>query len=109
LLNLGKFQAEQSGAGSQHEIEAGRHKSLVAAVDFAEAALGAIAVDGIAHRSPGGNHANACEHSRRLSGTHPPSQEKGAAVDAAALLTYGAEVVVAPQTLPGAKVHLRRP
>ena len=77
--------------------------------NFAETAFGEIAVNGIADRCTGSNDADTCECSFRLSGTPPPSQEKGPAVDASALLAYRAEVVVAPQMLPGAKVHLRRP
>ena len=59
LLHIGKFEPEEGGAGSQHEIEAGRHEGLVAAVDFAEAALGAVAMDGVADGSPGGDHPHA--------------------------------------------------
>ena len=109
LLHFGKFQPEQGAAGGEHKVEAGRHEGLVAAVDFTEAALGAVAVDGIADRGTGGDHAHAGRGGRQPGGTHPPSQEEGPAIDAAALLTNGAEVVVAPQVLPGAETHLKRP
>ena len=109
LLDVGKFKPEEGAAGGEDKVEAGRHEGLVAAVDFTEAALGAVAVDGIADRGARGDDAHAGRGSGRLRGTCPPSQEEGPAVDAAALLTNGAEVVVAPQALPGAETHLRRP
>ena len=109
LRHLGKFQPEQGAAGSEHKIKARRHEGLVAAVDLPETALGAVAMDGIADGGPGSNHPDAGRNSRRLSGTHPPSQEEGPAIDAAALLSNGAEVVVASQVLPGAEAHLKQP
>ena len=109
LLHFGKFQPEEGGAGREHEVESGRHEGLVFAVDFAETALGAVAVDGIADGGPGGDHAHAGGGGGGLGGTPPPGQEEGAAIEAAALLANGAEIVVAPQALPGAQVHLKRP
>jgi hypothetical protein len=109
LLHLGELQAEQGAAGGEHKVKAGGHKGLVAAIDFTEAALGAVAVDGITDRGAGGDHADAGRSGRRFDGTDPPSQEKGAAVYTATLLTNGAEVIVAPQALTGAETHLRRP
>src|SRR5690606_40887369 len=102
-LHFREIQAQQSSASSQHKIDAGWHEVLMAAVNFTQAALGAIAVDGIADGSPGCDDAHACGHRWRLGKPLPPSKEKGPAVDAAALLANGTEIVVAPQTLPGAK------
>ena len=109
LLHFGKFQPEEGGAGGEYEVEAGGHEGLVFAVDFAEAALGTVAVDGIANGGPGGDHAYAGGSGGGLGGTRPPGQEEGPAIEAAALLANGAEVAVAPQALPGAQVHLKRP
>ncbi len=109
LFHVGKFEPEEGAAGGEDKVEAGRHEGLVAAVDFTEAALGAVAVDGIADRGAGGDHTHAGRGGRRFDGAHPPGQEEGPAVNAAALLTNGAEVIVAPQALPGAETHLRRP
>jgi hypothetical protein len=108
LLHVGKFKPEQGHAGGQHEIESRRHERLMTAVNFTEATFCAVAMDGIADRSPGSNYADTRNFARRMSGTNPPSQEKGPAINAATLLTDGTEIVVAPQTLPGAKVHLTR-
>ncbi len=109
LLHVREFQSQEGGAGGEDEIKAGGHEGLVAAVDFTEAALGAVAVDGVAHGSPGSDHAHAGRSDQGLGGTDPPGQEEGAAVGAATLLTDGAEVVIAAQALPGAQVHFRRP
>jgi hypothetical protein len=79
------------------------------AVDFAEAALGAVAVDGVADGGTGGDHAHAGGGGGGFGGTRPPRQEEGAAIEAAALLANGAEIVVAPQALPSPQVHLKRP
>ena len=109
FLHFGKFQPEEGGAGGEHEVEAGGHEGLVFAVDFAEAALGAVAVDGITDGGPGGDHADTGGGGGGFGGAQPPGQEEGPAIEAAALLANGAEVVVAPQALPDAQVHLRRP
>lgn len=109
LLHVGKFQSQEGGAGGENEIKAGGYEGLVAAVDFTEAALGTVAVDGVAHGSPGSDHPDARGNNRGLGGTNPPSQEEGPAVGAPTLLTDGPEVVIAAQALPGAQVHFRRP
>jgi hypothetical protein len=109
LLHFGEFETEQGEAGGQHKVEAGREERLMAAIDFAEAALGPVAVDGITHGSPGGNDPHAGGSGGRARGTQSPGQEKSPAVSAAALLTNGAEVVVAPKPLHGAQVHLKQP
>ena len=49
---LAKFQPEERGARGEHEVEAERHEMLVLAVESAEAALGAVAVDGITYGGP---------------------------------------------------------
>jgi len=109
LLHVGKFQPEQCRTGSEHKIDTRRHKGLVSAINFTETTFRAIAVNGIAHGSPGGDNTYTRSCARELSGTNPPSQEKSPAVDAAALLTHGTKIVIAPQTLPGAEIHLRQP
>ena len=108
-LHLGEPEPEQGAAGGEHKIEPGGHEGLMAAVDFTEAALGAVAVDGVADRGAGGHHADPGRGGRGPGGTHPPGQQESPAVNAAALLTNGAEIVVAPQALPGAESHLRQP
>lgn len=105
-LHLGKFKPQQGGAGGQHEVEAGRHEVLVLAVDFAEAALGPVAVDGVTHGGAGGDDPDA---GRAVGGTDPPCKEEGSAVNAAALLPDSAEISIAPQVLAGAQAHFRRP
>ena len=57
--DFGKREAQQRGAGGEDEIEPARDCGLVPAVDLAQAALGAVAVDGVADRGPGGDHAHA--------------------------------------------------
>ena len=109
LLHFGKFKAEEGGAGGQHKVEAGGYESLVMAVDFTEAAFGPVAMNGVTHGSTGGDHPYARRSGGRCGGAHPPSQEKGPAVDATALLTNGAEIAVAPEPLHGAQVHFKRP
>jgi hypothetical protein len=109
LLHDREFQPEQGGAGGQHKVEAGGHEVLVAAVDFAQAALGAVAMDRITDSGAGSDHADAGPRGRGPGGMDAPSQEEGPAVNAAALFTNGAEVIVAPQALPGAQAHLRQP
>jgi len=109
MRHFGKFETQHGGASGQHEIEAGRHKRLVATIDFAETALGPVAMNGIAHRGSGGDHTGSRRTGRGIRRTSPPCHEEGAAIHAASLLTYGAEIVIAPQTLPGAKSHFKRP
>lgn len=104
LFDLGERQAKEGGAGGEDEIAVGRHEVLVAAVKIAEAAFGAVAVDGVADRGPGGDHADA-RGGGRPGGTLPPSKQKGPAINAAALFPHGAKVVIAPQALPGAQEH----
>ena len=106
---LGEFEAEERGAGGEHEVEAGGHEVLVLAVEGAEAALGAVALDGAADGGPGSDDPHAGGSGGGLGGAHPPGQEEGPAVEPAALLAHGAEIIVAPQALAGAQVHLRRP
>jgi hypothetical protein len=104
LFDLCERQAKEGGAGGEHEIAVGRHEMLVAAVEIAETALGAVAVDGVADRGSGGDHADA-RSGGRLGGALPPSKQKGPAINAAALFPHGAKVVIAPQALPGAQEH----
>src|SRR6478609_8692945 len=90
--SLGELQAQQGGPGGQHEIEAAGHEVLVAAVELAQAALGAVAVDGIADRDAGSDNTHAGGAGRFPGGTNPPSELKGPAVHAAALFADGAKI-----------------
>ena len=96
LRDLGKFQSQQRRACGEHEVEARGHKRLMTAVNFTKASFRAIAMNGVAHGSARGDHAYARSSVGRLSGTNPPGQEKSPAVDAAALLTHGTKVEIAP-------------
>jgi hypothetical protein len=109
LFHFGKFQAEQGRAGSEHEIEAGRYECLVTTINLAEAAFRTIAMDRISHGRAGSDDTDSWRGIQRFRGTIPPRQKKCPAVDAATLLAHGTEFVVAPQTLPGAEVHFKRP
>ena len=109
LLHVGKFQTEQRRTGSEDKIDTGRHKSLVSAINFTETTFRAVTVNGVAHGRAGGDDTYTRSRARELSGTNPPSQEKSPAVDAATLLTHGTKIVIAPQTLPGAEIHLKQP
>jgi hypothetical protein len=81
---------------------------LVTAEDLAQAALGGIAAHSRPDGGDRGHHTHAHHgRSRDWSGgiaTAPP-QGEGTAVDAAALFTETAEIVLAPQTLFSAQVH----
>ena len=80
----------------------------MAAENFAQAALGGITAHGRAHRGDRGHHTHAHQgRSRDGPGgiAPPPPQGEGTAVDAPALFTEAAEVVLTPQTLFGAQVH----
>lgn len=102
-----KIKAKQSHARGEYEIEPGGYERLMMAINFPQAAFRTIAMDGVAHGSPGGHHPDARFGGGRFRGAHPPGQKEGPAIDSAALLADCTEVVIAPQTLPGAKVHLR--
>ena len=109
LFYISKLESEKGGARVQDKIDAGGYKRLMAAVDFAQPAFGSVTMNRITNRGAGCDHANAGGSERSFSRTRPPSQEESSAIGAAALLTDGAEIVVAPQALPGAQVHFRRP
>ena len=102
---FGELEAEQRGAGGEHQIEAGRYQRLVPPVNFAQPALGAIAMDGVAHGGPRGHHAHAGVVGGRAGRPDAPREEKDPAIDAAALLTHSAEVGIAPQALTGGQAH----
>jgi hypothetical protein len=109
LFYISKLESKEGGARGQDKIETDWYQGLMAAVDFAQPAFGSITMNRITNRGAGCDHANAGGSERSFSGTRPPSQEESSAIGAAALLTDGAEIVVAPQALPGAQVHFRRP
>ena len=77
---------------------------MVLAIDLAEAALGAIAVDGVAHSGARCNHTHTWI-SGRTGRPDTPSEEKDPAIDAATLLANSAEIGVAPQALTGGQAH----
>ena len=107
LLHFGQRQAQEGGAGGEHEVEAGRDELLVAAENLAQAALGAVALDGIADGGAGGHDADAGGRGGVRFRTQAPDEEKRAAVGAATEFARGAEVAVALHALRGAKA-LRR-
>jgi hypothetical protein len=109
LFDFGKFQSEQCRSGGEHEVEAGRHERLVSAINFPKATLRAIAMDRVSHRSTGGDHANPRRGVQYFGGATPPREKKSSAIDATTLLAHSTELVVAPQTLPGAEVHFKQP
>ena len=84
----------------------GEHVLCELPISFTQAALGAVALDGSADSGAGGNDTHA-RHGRGIAGgrAHPPGEQKSSAIKAAALLAHGAEVGVAPQTLPGSQAH----
>jgi hypothetical protein len=109
LFYISKLKSEKGGARSQDKIDAGGYQRLMATVDFAQTAFGSVTMNCITNRGAGCDYSYAGGSERSFSGTRPPSQEESSAISAATLLTDGAEVVIAPQALPGAQVHFRRP
>src|SRR6478609_4012112 len=105
--DLGEREAQQRAPGGEDEIQAGRDQFLVPAVDLAQAALGAVAVDGVADRGAGGDHTHAGRAGRFRGGTGAPRKQEGAAVHAAALFADRAEFNHAPQALAGAQMHFQ--
>jgi len=101
---FGEFKPEQSSARSEHQIEAGRHERLILAINFAQAALGPVALHGIAHRSARSNDTHA-GIGRGTGRPNAPSQKKDAAINAATLFSDSAEIGVAPQALTGGQSH----
>lgn len=108
LCHLGKFHPQQRGTGGEDEIEAGGHEGLVLAEDFAQAALGAGAGDGVADRSARGDHAHAGGSGGGVRRTRAPHEQERAAIGAAAVLAHSAEVAVALHALEGAEALRRR-
>jgi len=109
LFYISKLESKQGGARGQDKIETGWYEGLMAAVNFTQPAFGSVTMNRITNRGAGCDYSHAGGSEGSFSGTRPPSQEESSAISAAALLTDGAEVVVAPQALPGAQVHFRRP
>ena len=103
--NLGEIEAQQRGAGGEHEVEAGGYEVLVATVELAQAALRAVAMDGIADGDAGSDNAYAGRTRRFGGGTAPPSELEGPAVHAAALFADSAKINRALQALAGAQTH----
>lgn len=76
------------------------------AEDGAEAALGAVALDGGADGGDGRDHSNAREGGRDGLVSAPEKPDgKGAAVEPAALFAHGTEITRAPQMLLRAETH----
>jgi len=105
FCGFGELQTKERDPRREHEIEPRGNQRLVLAINFAQAPFGAVAMHGIAHRRPRGNHTHA-RISRRTRRSNPPSEKKDAAIDAAALLSDSAEVGVAPQALTGGQSHV---
>jgi len=94
------------GPRNQKKVGTGRHQGLVLAENLAQAALGAVALDGAADGSNGGDHADAGEAGWTGLGVTPEKPDgEGAAVDPATLLPYGAKITRAPQMLLRAEAH----
>ena len=108
LCHLGELHPQQRGTGGEDEIEAGGHEGLVLAENFAQAALGARAGDGIADRGTGGHHAHAGGSGGGVGWTRAPHEQERAAIGAAAVLAHSAEVAVALHALEGAEALRRR-
>jgi len=104
LRGFGKCQTQKRDSRGQHEIKSGGNEGLVLAINFAEATLRAVAVDGVADGGARGDHAHAGV-SGRTGRPDTPSEEKDAAIDAAALLANSAEIGVAPQALTGGQAQ----
>lgn len=59
FLQLSVRPVKDGGAGDQEQVAITRQLVLMSAKEFAEAALGAIAVDGVANSGRGSDHAGA--------------------------------------------------
>src|SRR6478609_2580602 len=99
--DLGEREAQQRAPGGEDEIQAGGDQFLVPAVDLAQAALGAVAVDGIADRGPGGDHAHA-GRAGRLADAFSDDRQALATL----LTTGGEDLAAATGGLAGAKTDL---
>jgi hypothetical protein len=100
----------ERAAGDKEEIMAGGHKFLMVAKNFAQAAFGAGAQDGVAHGDAGGDHAQAGGRGGRgfgQTGLAGVPKHKGAAIMAAPVGPDVLEIQLAPQTLLGAETHDR--
>src|SRR5688572_3153881 len=104
-IGFGETEAQERGAGGEHEVEAGGHEVLVATIELAQAALGSGAVDGVADGDAGSHHPDASGTGRFRGGADPPRELKGPAVHAAALFADSAKFNRAPQALAGAQAH----
>lgn len=109
-FDLAIFKPIERAARDQKEIMAGGHKFLVVAKNFAQAAFGAGAHNGVAHGNAGGDHAQAGIGSGRSVvriGLASVPKHKGAAIMAAPVGPDVLEIQLAPQTLLGAETHDR--
>ena len=106
-FEFGEGRAVEGRAGVQDQIAAGGDKILVAAKELAQAALGAVALDGVAD---GGSRGDDAE-TRRRGGWRiaaEPGERECAAVEAAAVFADRAEIDLAAQMLLGAKTHAEK-
>jgi hypothetical protein len=109
-FDLGIFKPIERAAGDEQEIMAGGHKFLMVAKNFAKAAFGAGAPDGVADGGAGSHHAQAGGgggHGFREVGPAGIPKHKGAAIMAAPVGPDVLEIQLAPQTLLGAETHDR--
>jgi hypothetical protein len=94
------------GARDEDQVGAGRNETLVRAKHGAEAALGAVALDGGTDLGDGGDDADARQSGGSGRGFAPEKPNgKGTAVDATALFARGAKITRAPQMLLRAETH----
>jgi hypothetical protein len=99
---------KDGGAGDQEQVTIARELVLMSAKEFAEAALGAITVDGVADSGRGGNYAGAwcsysCSRISRRPG--PPPDGQGTGIDAAAFGADSTNFILAAKVLLRAKTH----
>jgi hypothetical protein len=100
----------ERAACDKEKIMAGGHKFLMVAKNFAQAAFGAGALDGVAHGYPGGDYAQAGGRGGDgvgQIGLAGVPKHKGAAIMASPVGPDVLEIQLAPQTLLGAETHDR--
>ncbi len=108
FLQLRVRPVKNGGAGDQEQVAIARELVLMSAKEFSEAALGAIAVDGVADGGRGSDHAGAwccegCGGIGRRPG--PPPNGEGAGIDAAAFGADSTNFILAAKVLLRAKTH----
>jgi len=110
FLKFGDRQAVHGATGDEQQVAADGRPGLILAEDGPETALGAIAIDGGADRSDGGDHPDPDGFRGRLVGGPDAAPEgEGATVQALAALAHGAKIGLPTQVLLRAEAHRRGP